>query len=103
MRITLTRKYSRGTRFFKYRYPGIPVNRYSWIPVLGFRSSRIFRDQRGQGMLEYLLVLMVVLGVIFVAARPVIARLQKKFEKGIQGGIFREDPTGEQFYYFPLK
>ncbi|MGZ6475427.1 MAG: hypothetical protein ACXWSF_10440 [Bdellovibrionota bacterium] len=46
---------------------------------------------------------MIVLGVIFVMARPVIARLQSKFEKGIKGGIFKEDPTGGSFYYFPLK
>jgi len=50
-----------------------------------------------------MLVLLVVLSVVFVAARPVIGKLQKKFEKGLQGGIFKEDSTGQQFYYFPLK
>ncbi|MGZ3650416.1 MAG: TadE/TadG family type IV pilus assembly protein [Bdellovibrionota bacterium] len=66
-------------------------------------SRGLLRNQRGQGILEYVLVLMIVLGVIFVMARPVIARLQSKFEKGIKGGIFKEDPTGGSFYYFPLK
>lgn len=75
------------------------------IPTRKFSKSilfRILRNQRGQGILEYMLVLMVILGTVFVAARPVIARLQKKFEKGLQGGIFKEDPTGGQFYYFPI-
>lgn|GEM_PF-4836074 len=52
--------------------------------------------------MEYMLVLMVILGTVFVAARPVIGRLQKKFEKGLKGGIFKEDATGGQFYYFPI-
>jgi hypothetical protein len=67
----------------------------------GRRSA--LRNQQGQGFLEYILVLMVVLGVIFVLARPVIAKLEKTFEKGLKGGIFKEDPTGSNFYYFPLK
>lgn len=54
-------------------------------------------------MLEYLLVTMVVVGVLFVAARPVIAKIQAKLDKGMKGGIFKEDPSGSQFYYFPLK
>lgn len=58
--------------------------------------------ERGQGFLEYILVLIVVLGGILVLARPVIAHLQKTFEKGLKGGIFKDDPTGSNFYYFPL-
>ena len=60
-------------------------------------------NEGGQGMLEYVLVLMVVLGIVFVLAKPVIANIQKTFEKGLKGGIFKEDPTGNNFYYFPLK
>ncbi|HEY8278357.1 MAG TPA: hypothetical protein VIH99_01955 [Bdellovibrionota bacterium] len=78
------------------------------IPIRKFfgaiRSSfPKFRNQRGQGFLEYTLVILVVLGVLFVAARPVIAKLQKTFEKGLKQGFFKEDPTGGNFYYFPLK
>ncbi len=71
---------------------GVTVKRSGWL-----------RDQRGQGMLEYILVLVVILGTVFVAARPIIASLQKKFEKSIKGGIFRDDRTGSNFYYFPVK
>ena len=66
-------------------------------------SRGLVKDQRGQGFLEYVLVLLVVLGMIFVLARPVIAKLEGKFEKGLKGGIFKNDPTGAGYYYFPLK
>jgi hypothetical protein len=72
------------------------------IPTKKFLKGTPFSNERGQGMLEYMLVLMVILGTVFVAARPVIARIQKKFEKGLQGGIFKEDASGGQFYYFPI-
>ncbi len=88
MRIIPTRKCSKGTPSrsrSKRRRPGL------------------FRDQRGQGMLEYLLVVLVVVGVVFAGARPVINRLKDKFEKSLKGGIFKDDPSGQQFYYFPLK
>ena len=39
------------------------------------------RGEKGQGMLEYVLVLMVVLGIVFVLAKPVIARMQKTDRK----------------------
>ena len=75
-----------------------------------FSGGTLFRgvlrrvaDQRGQGFLEYILVLMVVLGVVFVLARPVIQRLQTKFKTGLSGGVFKQDPTGSNFYYFPVK
>ena len=73
------------------------------MPLLRRISNFLPRDQRGQGMLEYLLVVLVILGVVFAGAKPVIARLKGKFEKALKGGIFKEDPTGQQFYYFPLK
>lgn len=92
MRIIPTRKYSSG----------IPSKKRAIGPLSRFGFS-FPRDERGQGFLEYLLVLLVVLGMIFVLARPVIASIQKKFEKGLKSGIFLEDPSGNNFYYFPLK
>ncbi len=70
------------------------------------RTKKFFggiRSERGQGMLEYVLVLIVVLGVVLVAARPVIAKLKGSVEKGLKGGIFKEDASGSNFYYFPVK
>ena len=28
---------------------------------------------------------------------------RREFEKGLKGGIFKNDPSGANFYYFPLK
>jgi hypothetical protein len=91
--------------------PSIPTRKYSAATLFkGLRAftrsgplARFRRNERGQGFLEYILVLMVVLGTIFVLARPVISRLQGKIEKGLKGGIFKADPSGGNFYYFPLK
>jgi hypothetical protein len=91
--------------------PIIPIRKSSeGIPCKGRRrgllrrlSNALPRDERGQGILEYLLVVLVVVGVVFAGAKPVIARLKGKFEKSLKGGIFKDDPTGQQFYYFPLK
>jgi hypothetical protein len=46
---------------------------------------------------------MVVLGVIFVMARPVIGSLGKKISDGLKGGFFAEDMSGSNFYYFPVR
>ncbi len=89
MRIIPTRKYSSVT----------PFRKQSFL----CRIARLLpRDERGQGILEYVLVLIVVLGSIFVMARPVIAKMQKSFEKSLKGGIFKEDASGSNFYYFPV-
>jgi hypothetical protein len=64
---------------------------------------RVFRNQKGQGFLEYLLILVVVLGVLFVAARPWVLKLENKFKTGFKAGIFTNDPTGSNFYYYPIK
>jgi hypothetical protein len=61
------------------------------------------RSQSGQGILEYTLILIVVLGIVFVMAKPVIAKLQGRLTDNLKKGIFANDPTGANFYYFPLK
>ena len=60
-------------------------------------------DQRGQTALEYILVLMVVLGVVFALARPLMNELSKKVQGSFKTGFLAEDPSGGGFYYFPLK
>jgi hypothetical protein len=60
-------------------------------------------NERGQAIVEYVLVLAVVLGMLFVLAKPVIGSLQKKIGDNLKNGFFAEDPSGDGFYYFPLK
>jgi hypothetical protein len=69
----------------------------------GATLSRATRDQRGQSILEYILVLMVVVGMIFVLARPVFGSLQKKIGDSLKQGFFTDDPTGGKFYYFNIR
>lgn len=66
------------------------------------RSSRL-RDERGQAILEYILVLIVVLSLFVIVAKPAIGKLGKKINEGLKGGIFSDDPSGAGFYYYPIK
>jgi hypothetical protein len=108
MRTIPTRKYSGVTLSealgaVAYRRPVEALGAVAYRRPVEAAAPRLRGDERGQGILEYLLVLMIVLGMIFVLARPVIAHLQKNFEKGMKGSIFKDDPSGSSFYYFPLK
>ncbi|MGE3260233.1 MAG: Flp family type IVb pilin [Bacteriovoracia bacterium] len=63
----------------------------------------MLRNERGQSILEYILVLAVVVGMIFVLARPVFGSLQKKIGDSLKEGFFSDDPSGGKFYYFNVK
>jgi hypothetical protein len=80
---TLTRKSSAGIR-----------SRAARRPRLG---------QSGQTMLEYLLIIAVVVSIFIVFARPFLKGLNKKFEDAGKSGFFAEDPSGSNFYYFPIR
>ncbi len=76
----------------------IPIKKFS----AGTRSKRM-KNERGQSTLEYILVLMVVVSVIFVVVRPVLGGLTEKIQEGLKGGFFQEDNTGSNFYYFSVR
>ncbi|MGZ3693957.1 MAG: Flp family type IVb pilin [Bdellovibrionota bacterium] len=69
----------------------------------GATLSRLRRDERGQTIVEYILVIAVVIGVIFVLARPIFGNLQTKIGDSLKAGFFSDDPTGGKFYYFNVK
>jgi hypothetical protein len=81
-----TRKCSAVTRSAAERGPG-----------------RALRNELGQGILEYVLVLAVVIGIFLVLAKPYMAKFNKQYEKLFKGGVFAEDSTGSKFYYFPVR
>lgn len=67
------------------------------------RLSKEIGNERGQAVVEYLLVLAVVIGMVFVLAKPIFGSLQKKIGDSLKAGFFTDDPTGEKFYYFNVK
>ncbi len=62
-----------------------------------------WRDQKGQTILEYLLILIVVVSLFMLIARPYIGTIGKKFQDLNKKGFFAEDTSGSNFYYYPLK
>ena len=58
------------------------------------------KEQNGQGLLEYILVLSVVLGIVLIFLRPFFTDLRAKVEEGFTKGIFSKDAN---FYYFPVR
>lgn len=69
----------------------------------GGTLSRALRNERGQTIVEYILVIAVVVGMIFVLAKPIFGSLQKKIGDSLKQGFFSDDPSGSKFYYFRIK
>ena len=65
--------------------------------------SPLVERENGQVIVEYLLIVAVVLGAGMVLAKPLMAKLGDKFQKEFKGGMFKDDPTGSGFYYYPVK
>jgi hypothetical protein len=68
-----------------------------------FSRARIGAGERGQGILEYVLVLAVVIGIFLLLAKPFMAKYKGQYEKLFKGGVFAEDSSGSKFYYFPVR
>jgi hypothetical protein len=60
------------------------------------------RGQSGQGLLEYMLILLMVVSIFVVFARPFMNQFSQKFQSITKKGFFTDDPTGANFYYYPL-
>ncbi|RZA07820.1 MAG: hypothetical protein EOP11_06625 [Proteobacteria bacterium] len=65
--------------------------------------ARILRGERGQGILEYVLILAVVVGIFLVLARPFMGKFSTKYQAIFKGGMMADDSTGSKFYYYPVK
>ena len=61
-------------------------------------------NERGQGMLENILVLAVIFGVFLLLVRPSFEKLQKKFSSGIKGDSFfgGQGSDVDGFYHYPM-
>lgn len=73
----------------------IRIRKFSGV----IRSSR---REGGQVALEYLLVLIVSVSLFMIVAKPYLTDITKKFETLSKKGVFADDPSGSNFYYFPI-
>ncbi len=64
---------------------------------------RVTRSERAQGVLEYLLVVAVIMGIVLVFAKPFMASLSKNLGKSFTTGFFAVDGSGSGFYTFSIK
>jgi len=62
-----------------------------------------YRSEAGQGILEYILVLAVVLSIFMVFGKPFVAKFGPKFRDIGKDGFFTDDSSGAQFYYYRIK
>jgi Flp pilus assembly pilin Flp len=66
------------------------------------RFGRAFlRDEAGQGLVEYVLIVGVVLSVVVVIAKPFFKTLRERVGESFEAGVFGK--TDVNFYYFPLR
>ncbi len=58
-------------------------------------------SQRGQGLVEYVLVVAVIIGAVIIVAKPFFKTFQEKVGENLKNGsVFSENPN---FYYFPVR
>lgn len=63
----------------------------------------LYKSQSGQGILEYVLVLAVVLTIFLIFAKPFVKKFGPRFRDMGKEGFFADDTTGAQFYYYRIK
>ena len=60
------------------------------------------KRERGQTLVEYVLVLVVIVGIIILLVRPFLGQFLGSMRGSFQdASIFKEDGSG--FYYFPVR
>lgn len=64
-------------------------------------SSVKKRKPRGQGLVEYVLILAVVLGAVLTLGRPFFNSLRQRVGDGFKGGIFGNERSN--LYYYPVR
>lgn len=50
--------------------------------------------------MEYILVIVLVLGAVMILLRPFLGDLRTKIEESVTQGVFHKD---NNFYYYPVK
>lgn len=64
-------------------------------------TLRSRRSERGQGMVEYILILAVIVSIFVLIVRPFFKTFQEKIGDNFKNGsVFSEDAN---FYYFPVR
>jgi hypothetical protein len=59
--------------------------------------------QRGQAVLEYILLLSVIFGIFLVVVRPRMGDIQKKLAEALKSGPVSGDPSKGYPYYFQMR
>lgn len=72
-------------------------------PLRKFLKPILFRSQKGQGILEYVLVMAVVLSIFLIFAKPFVSKFGPRFRDIGKEGFFADDSSGSQFYYYRIK
>ena len=60
-------------------------------------------DERGQVVVEYILILVAVISIFVAILRPEVKNLQNKLTAQFSKGFFQTDETGEGFYHFRVR
>lgn len=75
---------------------------WTWIAKTTFASIRA-GGEKGQAVVEYTLVILLVMGVFIAILRPELTKFMKKFTNNFSTGMFAADNTGESFYRFHVR
>ena len=78
----------------------IPTRKYSGATP---SSKRKRLGEGGQAVLEYVLILMMVVGFALILGRPFLSKLGVTYQSVFKSGMFAADSSGSKFYYFPVK